>query len=103
MSLMNSETSSKDEGLRTVQVIYHGQVQGVGFRATTADLARQYPVVGFVRNLRDGTVELVAQGKSETVQSLLDAIARRFAGKITQAVTTPGSLEEELEEFRIRH
>ena len=43
-----------------VHVIYSGQVQGVGFRYTTSRIAAGHAVVGFVKNLTDGTVELVA-------------------------------------------
>jgi len=41
---------------------YSGTVQGVGFRATAANVASRFQVTGFVRNLRDGRVELVAEG-----------------------------------------
>ena len=44
------------------RIIFHGRVQGVGFRYTTHRIARGFPVTGFVRNLTDGTVELVACG-----------------------------------------
>jgi acylphosphatase len=40
-------------------------VQGVGFRFTAVHIARQFPgISGFVRNLPDGRVELVAEGSS---------------------------------------
>ena len=45
-----------------VDVIYSGRVQGVGFRATVLQFARTYRVTGFVRNQRDGTVELGVEG-----------------------------------------
>ena len=38
------------------RVIYRGRVQGVGFRYTSASIARRFPVTGYVRNLPDGTV-----------------------------------------------
>jgi len=59
----------------TKRVIYSGRVQGVGFRYTCKDIARGYDVTGSVRNLADGTVELVASGVSEEVEDFLDEIS----------------------------
>jgi acylphosphatase len=55
-------------------VYYSGSVQGVGFRATTAHLARAYPVTGWVRNLPDGRVQLLAEGPPERVEAFLLAV-----------------------------
>ena len=41
---------------------FSGHVQGVGFRYTVADVAEDFDVRGYVRNLPDGRVELVAEG-----------------------------------------
>jgi acylphosphatase len=57
-------------------------VQGVGFRYTAQALAAGYPVAGYVRNLRDGRVELVAQGEPEQVDAFLGAVDRNMAGYI---------------------
>lgn len=57
--------------METKRVIYEGRVQGVGFRYTTKDLARGYDVLGTVRNLPDGTVELVIAGEKEEVAEFL--------------------------------
>ena len=58
-------------GMETKRVIYEGRVQGVGFRYTTKDLARGYDVLGTVRNLSDGTVELVISGEKDEVAEFL--------------------------------
>ncbi|MGB0767039.1 MAG: acylphosphatase [Phycisphaeraceae bacterium] len=55
-------------------VHYSGRVQGVGFRYTTANLAKRFDVAGYVRNLPDGQVLLDVQGSPDQVQGLLDAI-----------------------------
>jgi acylphosphatase len=57
------------------QVFYEGRVQGVGFRFTCKQLARGYEVVGWVRNLPDGRVELQCSGDKEEVESFLECIA----------------------------
>ena len=45
-----------------LQAVVRGQVQGVSFRAATQDAARRLKLRGWVRNLRDGAVEVVAEG-----------------------------------------
>ncbi len=57
--------------MKTKRVIYEGRVQGVGFRYTTKDLARGYDVIGTVRNLPEGTVELMVAGEVEEVAEFL--------------------------------
>jgi acylphosphatase len=57
--------------METKRVIYEGRVQGVGFRYTTKDLARGFDVVGTVKNLPDGTVELIISGEIGEVTEFL--------------------------------
>ncbi len=56
------------------QVFYEGRVQGVGFRFTVKSLARGFEVVGWIRNLPDGRVELQASGDSAELDAFLEAI-----------------------------
>lgn len=60
--------------MKRMEVIFSGSVQGVGFRYTAETLSRKFPVTGFVRNLSDGTVELVAEGEEEVLTGFLAAI-----------------------------
>lgn len=57
-----------------LHVIFHGRVQGVGFRATVHKIAQKYPVTGWVRNLPDGTVELTAEGDQTVLENFLKSI-----------------------------
>lgn len=57
--------------MKTKRVIYEGRVQGVGFRYATKDLARGYDVLGTVRNLPDGTVELIVAGEARELAEFL--------------------------------
>ena len=59
-----------------VRVLVSGRVQGVGFRYYTQQAAQRLALVGWVRNLRDGRVEAVAEGERETLEQLLSAIRR---------------------------
>jgi len=72
-------------------VIYHGRVQGVGFRYTAHRLAQNHAVTGFVKNLRNGTVELLAEGSPTEIQHLLDDIAAAMPGNIDHADIQPAS------------
>ena len=58
---------------KTVQVFYEGRVQGVGFRYGTRRVAAGFDVAGYVRNLPDGRVELVASGEPGEVDEFLQA------------------------------
>ncbi len=60
-----------DSSIKRVEIIVTGIVQGVFFRASTRDYAIKLNVVGTVRNLRDGTVEIIAEGKEEKLLSLI--------------------------------
>lgn len=55
-------------------VFFSGRVQGVGFRHTTNRISNDFDVNGFVRNLWDGTVELVAEGFEKELVEFLYAI-----------------------------
>jgi len=54
-----------------LRAIVHGRVQGVNFRYYTRQQALQLGVAGYVRNLWDGTVEVVAEGEQGVVTRLL--------------------------------
>jgi acylphosphatase len=57
------------------QIFYEGRVQGVGFRYTVKNIARGYDVVGWVRNLDDGRVELQVTGGPDEVDGFINAVA----------------------------
>ena len=62
------------EDLIEVRATIKGRVQGVGFRVTARQLAMHLGIVGTVRNLADGSVEIHALGKPQAVQELLKAL-----------------------------
>jgi acylphosphatase len=83
-------------------VYYSGRVQGVGFRYAAQGVASQFAVAGYVRNLANGDVELVAEGVGEQVEGFLAALGRCMAGYIERTNiqdVTPGGHQG----FRIRH
>ena len=65
-------------------VYYSGRVQGVGFRFTAEAIAHQVGVLGFVKNLLDGRVEVVCEGSKEKVDAYLEGIKNSALGKHIQ-------------------
>ena len=53
-----------------MHLIISGRVQGVGFRFSAYDEAKDLALAGWVRNLGGGEVEIVAEGKRENLQML---------------------------------
>ena len=63
-----------------MHIFYSGGVQGVGFRYTVKTVAAGFEVVGIVRNLIDGRVELVAEGSREELEAFRTAIPEAGLG-----------------------
>ena len=82
---------------------YSGNVQGVGFRWTTVQLSRGFDVSGFVRNLDNGSVELVAEGQKGELDRFLAAVADEMRANIreVQSQVSPGT--GEFDSFDVRH
>ncbi len=82
---------------KTMQVFYEGRVQGVGFRYTARRVASGFDVAGYVRNLPDGRVELVASGEPDEVDEFLAAmrdseLAGHIDNELAAAVAAPAGL-----------
>ena len=60
------------------RVHYAGRVQGVGFRFTTKQIAKGFEVIGSVKNLADGRVELCVRGDFDEVDEFLEEIRVNF-------------------------
>lgn len=67
--------------MSAVRVIVEGRVQGVGYRAFVVDAAEARGLKGWVRNLRDGSVEMVLSGGEADIESMIAACRKgpRFA------------------------
>jgi acylphosphatase len=90
--------------MTSLQVFYEGRVQGVGFRWTVRHLAKGFEVIGWIRNLIDGRVEMQVSGKEDEVRSFLEAIGKsELRAHIRKG--TEHALEKPVEAsgFEIRH
>ena len=84
------------------RVHYRGDVQGVGFRATARSIAGRHEVAGYVKNLPDGRVELVAEGEPGAVDQFLNAVADRLSGHIRDTRAETIDRADPLDGFEVR-
>ena len=85
-----------------MQIFYSGLVQGVGFRYTAKTVAAGFEIIGIVRNLPDGRVELIAEGDRGELESFRDAIrGAGLAGFIHDESVSWGDAENEFHGFEI--
>lgn len=61
-----------------MHLVVGGEVQGVGFRATTQYIAQELNLKGTVKNLPNGNVEIFAQGEQKDLEALLSRLKMRF-------------------------
>ena len=63
-------------------VFFSGHVQGVGFRYSVLQVAREFDVAGFVSNLADGRVQLEAEGSKSDLAAFVGAVEEQMHGYI---------------------
>jgi len=91
-----------NSGKYRLQVWYAGRVQGVGFRYKTVQVASGYDVSGYVENLDDGRVRLVAVGSKEEVRAFADKLADIMRDFIRSYDEREDLTEEKYSGFQIR-
>ena len=84
-------------------VYFSGSVQGVGFRFTALRISEAYKVTGYIRNLRDGRVELVVEGEPKELEEFLNAINKRMSTYIRNVEERRTPATGEFKMFGIRH
>jgi len=85
-----------------LSAIVKGNVQGVGFRATTKLYADQLKLTGFVRNLSEGSVEICAQGKKPQLEKLLSELKQEFSSRyIDEIIVNFRPVSQTYSDFRI--
>ena len=82
-------------------IIFTGRVQGVGFRFTARNIASRCRLTGIVRNLADGSVEMIAQGHSDDIEGCLRDIQESMEGFIRETKIREIPFEAGYENFRI--
>ena len=89
--------------MKRAHIVYSGHVQGVGFRYTAQDIATGVGLKGWVKNLEDGRVEIVVEGKEEDIKGFLDKISKGQLGRyIIDTELSWGKSTKEFDGFGIR-
>jgi acylphosphatase len=89
--------------MEQAHIFFKGTVQGVGFRYTTRTLANECRLSGWVRNLPDGRVEVLAEGRREDIDRLCLRLHEHFEGYITGKTIAFAPASGSFEDFQIRH
>ncbi len=96
-------TTQNKSGRARLRLIVSGRVQGVSFRFSAYDEAKELALAGWVRNIASGEVEIIAEGSRENLQMLA---AWAHLGPPSAHVTAVreewGDVTGEFSEFRIR-
>ena len=83
--------------MRQYRYIFIGDVQGIGFRWTARNTARNYEVTGYVRNLSDGTVECLVEGEPQEADAFIAELSQwmsHFIRKTTCQTAPPSGRYE---------
>jgi len=64
---------------KQLHLYYSGNVQGIGFRYTVWDIAGSLKVCGWVKNLSDGRVELLAEAEEDVLDNFLEQVKTHFS------------------------
>ncbi len=85
------------------RVLIAGRVQGVGYRWATLTQAQQSGVHGWVRNLSDGRVEAIFEGKKSVVEQLVKWCHTGSSTALVENVVVVYQEPTGIEGFEIRH
>ncbi len=87
-----------------VRIIVKGRVQGVGYRFFTQRTALELGIRGYVRNLPDGTVEVVAEGSPEVIEKFIERLKEGPPLAIVEDMEIQEiPPDEEFETFEVRY
>ena len=87
---------------KQAHIYFSGEVQGVGFRFTARSVARDSGILGYVKNLDDGSVEVVAEGSDERLEDFINNIKESFKNYIRDVNIDYSYPTGEFKDFQIR-
>jgi acylphosphatase len=87
---------------KRLHVYYSGSVQGVGFRFTAERLAGSLGLAGWVKNLPDGRVEVLCEGREEDLKGFMEKLKKVFREYIDSAEAEWSDPVNEFKDFEVR-
>jgi len=85
-----------------MEAIVSGEVQGVRFRVFVQDVATELQLVGSVRNVSDGTVEVIAQGMPDTLKEFVEYLHEgSLQAKVASVAVEWQSASKTFDEFSV--
>jgi acylphosphatase len=89
------------EEIKTKHILVSGRVQGVYFRTSCVDIARKLGITGWVRNLPDGRVEIMASGGFGIIDDFLKWCAQGPSGARVENLSFEDKPAQTFENFTI--
>ena len=90
--------------MHEIHCIIRGHVQCVGFRDYVQRSADALSITGWVRNVSNGTVELVAHGVSDTLKEFIEALNEGSLGSSVEGVSVEWhTAKDSYDDFSIKH
>lgn len=87
---------------KRIHILYHGSVQGVGFRYTAERLAASLGLSGWAKNLPGGQVEIICEGREQDIETFLQKINETFKSCIRDTDVAWSDAMGEFDGFDIR-
>lgn len=88
---------------KRIHAFVSGRVQGVNYRFFTRKIANMLGIKGWVRNLPDGRVEIVAEGKEDAIEKFIDFLREGpIAARVDNVDINEEKFKNEFEDFEIR-
>jgi len=86
-----------------MEIIYRGRVQGVGFRWQVQEISKSFQCTGYVKNLSDGSVELLAEDELKEVESFIEPIDSKMKDYWSQKSVDEREGHPHFKDFAIRY
>lgn len=87
-----------------VKLIIQGKVQGVYYRAFAQEMAHQYKITGFARNISSGDVEIAAEGNKNDIESYINELWKGPPmALVRDIIKSEDKYKEEFKGFSIRY
>lgn len=84
-------------------IFFSGRVQGVGFRYTSRQVAQRYDVGGWVKNLPNGSVEMIVEGPPEQLKKYVADVAESTHGHVADMQVTKSDATGAFSAMEIRY